>query len=177
MDRTQNRLHRARKYLETFEESWRADHEAAMDCRDFEEGLAEAVKVFGLVDALIRVRREAVFRGLEETNAELDQAEKKLFQDWMAMTEESLTQLAEFETTFGAAEGADAFRACRERAKAFLANWAPAVPSTAMGSRSVDLSEEDADDIHALLNSPPGATGRPKLEPRSVPRGDETVLR
>ena len=177
MARTQNRLHRARKYLETLEESWRAEHEAAMDCRDFEEGLAEAVKVFSLVDALIRLRRESVFRGVEEANAELDHDEKKLYEDWLTLTEERLTQLVELETAFGAAEGADVFRACRERAKAFLANWAPAVPATAIGSRVTELSEEDAEAIHALLNSPAGAVGRPKLEPRSVPTEEPDASR
>ena len=67
MTATRTRLASARRYLEVFEESWKADHDGAMRCPDFEETLVEAVKVFELVDELVQWRRECVFRGVEET--------------------------------------------------------------------------------------------------------------
>jgi hypothetical protein len=177
MTGTRNRLRCARKYLEAFEESWTTDHKAAMDCHDFEERLREAVRVFELMDDLVRVRRQCVFRGVEEPNAELDQAEKELYESWLRLMDEDVGQLEELERTFGSVEGAEAFRTCRERAHSFLASWAPAVLSMAVGSRVIEFSEEDADQLRALLNAPAGAPGQPKLEPRSIPTGDASRLR
>jgi len=140
-----------------------------MDCRHFEERLAEAMKVIGLVDGLVRSRRENVFRGQEAANAELDAAEKNLFADLLPLMEETLRHLADFERTFGHVEAAAVFRDCHERVRTFLANWAPAAPSRAIGSRMMDFSEQDADEIHSLLEAPAGSPGRIKGEPRSVP--------
>jgi hypothetical protein len=176
MTGTRNRLRRARKYLEAFAESWKLDHAVAMDCCDFEEHLTEAVRVFELVDDLVRLRRACVFRGVEEPNTELDQAERELYEGWLRLIEEDVGQLEELERTFGTVEGMDAFRACQQRARSFLANWAPAILAKAIGSRMIEFSEEDADQLRALLEAPPGSSGRPKLDPRSIPIADASQL-
>jgi hypothetical protein len=177
MAEQRTRLASARRYLEVFEESWKADHDDAMRCRDFEEIAAEATKVFELVDELVRQRRECVFRGLQDPNPQLDEEEKNLYADWLRLTEEDVPHLEGLEKTYGVVEGAERLRACREKARTFLAKWAPAVPSMAVGLRVHDLTEEDADELRALLNAPPGAPGRLKWEPRSVPPGDPSALR
>src|SRR5207249_3881646 len=141
-----------------------------------EETLVEAVKVFELVDELVRWRRECVFHGVEEPNPQLDEEEKALYTDWLALVEDGMPRLETLEK-YGIVEGADWQRATRERARSFLARWRPAALSTAVGLRVLEFSEEDADQIYALLNSPKGAPGRPTRPPRSVPRGDPSSLR
>ena len=44
---------RARRYFDVFEDSWKSRHKAAMECRDFEDDLGEAARVFDLVHDLI----------------------------------------------------------------------------------------------------------------------------
>lgn len=176
MAETRTRLSSARRHLEVFEESWKTDHDQAMQCRDFEDMLAEAVMVFQLVDEMVHRRRRAVFHAFWEPNPQLDEEEKQLYTTWLKLMEQDLPKLAELEKTF-TVEGADRFRACVESARTFLAKWAPAVPSMAVGLRVHDLTEEDAEELRALLNAPPGAPGRLKWEPRSIPPGDPSALR
>jgi hypothetical protein len=176
MTATRTRLASARRYLEVFEESWKADHDGAMRCRDFEETVVEAVKVFELVDELVRWRRECVFRGVEEPNPQLDEEEKALFTDWLALVEDAMPRLEALEKTYGIVKGADRLRACRERARSFLAQWRPAVLSMAVGLRMQELTEEDAEELRALLEQPSPA-GRPRWEPRPIPPGDPSLLR
>jgi hypothetical protein len=177
MPTTQNRFTRARKHLELFEDIWKFDHADAMRCRDFEEFLAEAVMVFGLLDDVCQRRREHVYRAMEEPNPEHDAAEKELYSRWLNMVESQIGQLETLERAFGIVEGADKVRAGIQRARSFLQTWTPAVQAMALGSRVVEFSEEDADQIHAILNAPPGSPGHPARPPRSIPKGDPSLLK
>jgi hypothetical protein len=177
MQTASNRLEAARKYLQVFEESWQADHQSAMECRDVEDRLAEAVRVFDLVYDLVLRRRQCVYRGLVEANPAFDQEEKKLFGDWLALADQLTQRLAEFEPNFGTLAGAEELRTCRDKAHAFLTSWVPAVAAKAVGSRVIDFSEADAKEIHALLKSPAGALGRPARPPRSLPEADSSLLK
>ncbi len=172
-----DRLAAARNYLQVFEASWKADHDQAMQCRDFEESLAEAVKVFQLVGELIRLRRESVYRALTVPNPKLDHEEKQLCMDWLGLIEEKWPRLEAHEKTYGVVEGAEEFRKCRDQARAFLTNWAPAVPAKAIGSHALEFCEEDADQLQALLQSPAAAPGRPTRPSRSVANGDPSLLK
>jgi hypothetical protein len=176
MAETRTRLSSVRRYLEVFEESWKTDHDAAMQCRYFEDMLAEAIMVFQFIDEMIRRRRRAVFHALQEANPQLDEEEKQLYTAWLTLVEQDRPQLEELEKTFATVEGADRFRACVESARTFLEKWAPAVPSTAVAHRAMDLTEEDAEELRAIL-SDPSKGGRLKWEPRPIPNGDPSMLR
>lgn len=86
-------LSAARRYLQVFEESWKADHDAAMRCRAFEEMIAEAAKVFELIDELVHLRRGSVFRGLQELIPQLDEDEKTLYVEWLGLVETDFARL------------------------------------------------------------------------------------
>jgi hypothetical protein len=148
-----------------------------MECRDVEESLSEAAKVFQLVHELIQARRACVYRGLAEPNAQLDQEEKQLYTDWLALIDGDMARLEALESTYGTIEGANEIRACRDSARAFLERWTPAVPARAVGSRVIDFSEEDADQIRAALNGPPGTPGQSTRPARSLPTGDPSLLK
>jgi hypothetical protein len=171
------RLASARRYLEVFEDSWKSDHAQAMQCREFEESLAEAAKVFQLMHELIQMRRTAVYRGLIEPLPELDREEKQLYTDWLGLVDVDMASVETLEETFGPLEGAAEFRACRDAARAFLARWMPAVPAKAVGSRVIDFSEEDADQLRAALNGPPGTPGQSTHPARSLLTGDSSLLK
>jgi len=177
MTQTRNRLASARKYLDVFQESWKADHEAAMECRTFEELLGEAVRIFDLVYVNILTRREVVYRGLMEPHPLLDEEEKRLFQDWLALVLADVPQLDSLEASFGSVENGNDLRDRIARAQGFLARWKPAQPAKAMGSRIVDFSHEDVEQIEALLASPPGSPGKPARAFRSVASADSSFLK
>jgi hypothetical protein len=177
MNMTSEPLTSARRYLEVLEDSWKRNHRAAMECREFEDRIAEAVRVFDLVYDLVQRRRECVYRGVTEPNPAVDQEEKSLLTDWLRVVEADMPPLEGLEKRFGAVEGAERFRGCQEKARRFLAQWAPAALALAIGSRIIEFSEEDADEIHELLKSPAGAPGHPKLAPRSLPEGDASLLK
>ena len=167
----------ARKYLQVFEESWKADHDHAMQCREFEESLSEAARVFQLMHELILLRRTAVYRGLIEPLPELDREEKQLYTDWLGLVDADMARMETLEKTYGPLEGAVQFRACCDTARTFLAKWTPAVAAKAVGSRVIDFSEEDADQLRAAMQSPDGSAARPTLPARSLPTGDSSSLK
>lgn len=177
MSTTHDRLSAARRYLTALGESWKPDHDVAMECRGFEDRLGEAARVFDLMHELILRRRECVYRGVVEPNPKLDQEEKQLYMDWLALVEKELPRLESFESQFGEVENAEAFRASIEKARSFLARWTPAFTAKAPGSRAIEFSEEDAGEIHALLKSPAGSPGRPTRPPQSLPEGNPSILK
>ncbi len=176
MAATRGWLSSARRHLDLFEESWKADHAAAMKCREAEEWIAEAVSLFELIDQLVQLRRRRVFHGSLEVNEELDAIERTLYQRWLTLVERATPRLVALEEAFGVVEGFDRFRACHDKALAFLSNWAPAVPSMAVAQRAGELTKEEADELRELHNNPQKG-GRPKWEPQSLPTGDASLLR
>jgi hypothetical protein len=146
-----SRFDSVRKHLDVVEDSWKADHHAAMRCRDLEDYLAQATMVFHLIDRIGRTRREHVFRGLEEPNPQLDEAEKDLHARWLNFATVLEQPLRQFEQAFAQVEGAAEFRECQVTARRALENWRPAVLARAVASRIHDMSDEDADQIHDLL--------------------------
>jgi hypothetical protein len=175
MTATRTEFDAARRHLDVFTERWKADHIAAMKCRDLEEFLAEAVMVFRLVDQLSRLRRDYVFRGLEETDARIDAAEKELYHTWIQKADQEAAQLEPMEKAFGSVDGADQFRECLAKARRFLADWTPAMQSLAVAHRACDLSEEDAAELDSILRDP--NRGRPKWPGQRVPPGDPSRLK
>ena len=177
MEPTKDQLAAASKYLAVFEESWQASHAEAMRLCDFEERLAQAVKVFELVDELIQQQRGSVFRGLTEPSIAVEKAEKEAYSLWLALIDEDIPQLEALENTYRTVQGADRLRVCREKAIRSLQNWQPARPALAMGSRVMEFDAEDADQIRELLNAPMGSPGRPTQPPRPLQTGDPSVPR
>jgi hypothetical protein len=172
-----SKLSSARRHLDALAESWQADHAAAMNCWDYEESLAEAVMVFHFMDESVRVRRKCVFHGLQEPDPKLDEEERELYAQWLALIEDDRPRLEALEKRYGRVEGVDRLRACLDGARAFLAKWAPAVPAMAPASRVVEFNREDRELIQTLLRSPAGSPGRPTRPPRSVPVGDPSRLK
>ncbi len=169
------RIRSARRHLDLFEESWKADHDAAMRCRDFEAFLAVGVMVFRLIDGLHGSRRERVFRGLEEPNHQFDAAEKECYLRWLALADSMAPHIPTFAQKFGTVESAEDLQTCQAKARFTLSTWAPAALAGAVGSRALDFSVEDAEQVRAALQTP-GGPGRPTRPPRRVPTADPSVL-
>jgi hypothetical protein len=177
MSATERGFTSAQRHLEVFEEAWRTDHEAAMRCRDGEGFLAEAVWVFRLIERLCRTWRDSVYRGLEQTDAELDRFLKGLYERWIQMTTATGPDLVRLERDFGFVEGAEEFRECLARAETELATWAPARPARSPALRTWDVTTEEADELRTLLEAPPGSPGKLNWEPKPIPPGDPSTLR
>jgi hypothetical protein len=172
-----NRLPIARQYLEVFRESWKSDHDSAMECRDIEGLLGESVRMFDLIFNILLGRRMFVYRGTMEPSAEMDQEEKRLMGEFLDLMKSDLQQVDSLERTYGEVANAQAFRERVAQAEAFLAEWTPALPATAPGSRVIDFSEEDVAQMETLLKSPSGSRGRPTRAIRSLHEADPTLLK
>jgi hypothetical protein len=172
-----SKLSSARGHLEVLAASWKADHDAAPNRWDYEKSLAEAVMVFGFLEDLVRVRRKCVFHGLQEPDPQLDEEERELYTQWLALIEGDAPRLDAFAERYGPTEGAGRLRDCQERARTFLATWAPARPALSPASRVVQFNREDTELIQALLHSPAVSPGHPTRPPRSVPPADPSLLK
>jgi hypothetical protein len=176
MTERQTRPASACRYLEVLEASWAGASGPDAVPQDVESVLAESVVVFRLVEELVRLRRDRVYLGIEEPNPIHDEDEKAVYIRWLALAEQGMSRLESLTKSFDAGlKGSLA--GCQERARSVVAGWTPAAPARAVGSRMIEFSEEDAEQIYALLRSPAGAPGRPAWPPRRVPDGDPSLLR
>jgi hypothetical protein len=176
MTATTNRFTSARRHLDVLEEAWKADHVEAMRCRDLETILAQGVMVFQFIEWSNESWRERVYRGIEPLTSEDEQAIKSAYIRWLALTDEVATELVQLEAAFGIVENGDTIRDCQSRARRTLTKWVSPVLARSPAMRVWDVTEEEADELRELLNAPAGAPGRLKVEPKSIPVGDASVL-
>ena len=164
MSAAETSIRSARRHLDVFEESWKADHEEAMlpRFRGVPRGRRDGLP---LDRSRLPAAGAYVFQGVEEPSGVLDDMEKQAYARWLQLADSQAEILASLEKDFGVVEGAEEFQECRTHAKATLGNWAAAVPSLAIGSRVVDFSEGDADQIHGLLDQDEHGAGRPTPPP------------
>ena len=79
----ESRFHSVRKQLEAYGESWKKDHEEAMQCRDLEDFLAVGVSVYQLIKNREQSWHNLVFEGQIEYDAEEEQELAALHEGWM----------------------------------------------------------------------------------------------
>jgi hypothetical protein len=163
--------------VEAYEESWKEDHDVALRCRDVEEVLAVGIAVFELLRRVEQTWREAVFREVEDFNAEDDAAIRQCYHNWLLPTEAFLGRLPPFERRFGAIEGVAEIRDRVQEARGLLASWQPPALSGAVGLREMQLDEAGATGLRSLLDraGPPGAPPTRPLRP--VPMADASFLK
>jgi hypothetical protein len=176
MSAASSRFENARKHLDVFEESWKADHEEAMLCRDFEAFLAQGILVFEYLASLDRSWRDLVYRGVEKPDPEAEKAVRESLSRWLRVADELTTEMEQFERTFGMVEGADKIRSYQAKARALIKDWISPAPARAASLRVWDMTEEEADGLRELLSAPPGAPGRLKVEPKPLPTAGPSIL-
>jgi hypothetical protein len=171
------RARNARRQLETFEEAWQQDHAEAMQCRDFEASIELGVWVFDYLDHVYQTLREQIYRGITEGTPELTESEKTCYERWLHVADSMTDPLQQLQDTFGVVEGVAEFQKRIELARERLRDWKPAALARSTAARVWDVSEEEADQIHNLLNTPLGAPGRLTHKPKALPPGDASMLR
>ncbi len=163
------RIDSVRRHLATFEESWQRDHAAAMRCRDLEAFLEEGVWVFDLIDHVFQTLREEVYRGRLEPHTAFGEWEKGCYERWLTIAALLTTELAQFEKTF-VVEGAAGLRARQDLARRRLHDWTPPALARTVAAREWDVSEAEADELRALLQTPSRAPGRLRWQPKTLPQ-------
>jgi hypothetical protein len=166
-----------RRQIAAYEESWKADHEAAMRCRDVEDVLAVGIMTFQLLERREQSWRDRVFRGTEDYRAEDDAATREGFDRWLATTEALLNRVAVLEQQFGSVEGAAELSRCAERARLLLAKWRAPALSAAVGLRESQLDPESAKTLQALLDRAGDAQTPPPRPLRRLPTAEASLLR
>jgi hypothetical protein len=171
------RTRNARRQLETFEEAWKQDHAEAMECRGFEAGIELGVWVFDYLDHVYQTLREQVYRGITEATPEMAEDERTCYERWLKVANSLTDELKRLQDTFGVVEGAAEFEKRKELARQRLRDWKPATLARSPAARVWDVSAQQADQIHELLNAPAGAPGRLTHKPKALPPGDASKLR
>jgi hypothetical protein len=149
------------RQLETYEEEWKRDHDAAMFCLEFEEILALGIGIYSAIEQVYASWQASVSRGEEEFRTEDEQAMKGLFLRWLDLCYHAERQLADYEGQFGVVDFARDFRQTGLRAKGVLANWKPPVRQQAPGLLALTLTEEEAARLEEIQS-----TGRARLRKR-----------
>lgn len=115
------RFTRVGKHLTVFEESWKADHHAAMALYDFQEFLSEGLGLYDWMAERLQDFRFAVFAGLTPPDTHAAENEKRVFEQWLRTATECEQHLLTFEAKFVTVEGAVKFRQAVAHVRKFLA--------------------------------------------------------
>lgn len=152
MQTQEKRLSPVDRQLEAYRESWHKDHEAAMQCRDWEEVIAVGVSTGRLLQMREEAWRERVFRGTLEYDPADDHTLREQFTLWLDVTDMVLARFVpRLEREFGLVEGARELRDCASTGRSVLAKWEPARLSAAVGLREMTLTAESAEELDRLL--------------------------
>jgi hypothetical protein len=153
------------RQLEAYEESWKREHDEAMECQDWEDALAVGLAIYHMLWSRQDAWRDQVFRGVVPYSEEDDRDHQARLTQWLATTKEALSNvLPELEKRFGKVEGAAELRRCAETIEAVLSAWVPPRLSTAVGLREQTLSPEAAAEFDRILQEA-------RSNPPSVPAG------
>jgi len=159
--------HRSPVYrqLEAYDELWKADHDAAMACRDWEDAFAVGLAIYSLLWEQQGAWRDRVFRGVVPYSEDDDREHQARLAQWLTTTKDALADvLPRLEKDFGQIEGAAELRRCAEVVEKVLQAWVPPALSLAVGLREQTLSAEAAAEFHRILkeaqaNPPPVPSG------------------
>ncbi len=153
MTTTDVRFSRVGKHLSMFEESWKADHHAAMALYDFQEFLSEGLGLYDWMTERSQDFRCAVFHGLTPPDVQAAENEKRVFEQWLRTATGCEQHLLTFEAKFVTVEGAVKFRQAVAHVRKFLAEWTPPAVSLARGLRVRRLSVAEVEARKGLLTA------------------------
>ncbi len=164
----------SQRQLQTFEESWKEDHDAIMDGLDkMEEFFRLFTGLFEAIDGLIQSRRGHVFRGDCLPDSELDELEKKLYVRWLDLADDMQRDMKELGQAFKL-DGSKKFEECQGVARSRLEKWIPVLPSSAVGLRTHVLDAEDAAELQGIIEENT-RIGRPTQTSLAIPNADESL--
>ena len=148
------------RQLEAYEESWKQDHDGAMECWMLEDLALSGVSVFNLLQRSEKAWRDRVFRGALEFDEETDEKCTRLWNGWLNVTRNVLAKAAEMETIFGPIGGMTDLRQAAAEIASALAQWQPPRLAVAVGLREMSLSQSEADALERQIedvkkNPPP----------------------
>jgi hypothetical protein len=122
-----NRVRPVRRQVEAFVDSWKHDHDLAMQCFDREEYVATGISVFDNLHRRYLRHMEEVNNGDLDYDPSEIQEFATLFSDWLEVGESLMRNVAECGRLFGPVHDTDRFRDCQEKAKKLLedknADW------------------------------------------------------
>lgn len=153
-----------------YAEVWEQDHREAMECSEFEADLALGVALFRFLEVLrLRAERRATDDAQPLPRDGMSAHYARLIETAGAR----LAELTGFEERFGPVANAIEFRECLRQAEVTLAAWHQ---PRAVGSRTIPLTEDEAQQLHALCAAPPGSPGKLTIKPQAVPLAADSLL-
>ena len=113
-------MHDQLKLYEKRSETWKAQHDEAMYCLDFENWLALGVFLFERITRTDERHREITYANPDAYSAELDREIRGLYEVWSRAIPASLDRLADLESRGFRVEKVDEYRRCCEEAVGIL---------------------------------------------------------
>jgi len=162
---------------EARDEAWKDAYLEAERCHFFELALGSVLELFKFIQEIERSWRAAVCRGIEEPDQRKDGLVKKCFVRWLDLGKSLSKTIAEFEHLGFRLEHYEQFRQAIATAEQTVARWMSPRLSQSPAVRVWEVSEEEADAMRALIEGPPGSSGRMTIAPRQLPEGDASALR
>ena len=108
------------KLYEKRPESWKARHDEAIPCLDFENWLAHGVFLFERITRMDERHREITYANPDAFSDELDREIHSLYEVWSRAIPDSLDRLAELESRGFRVDKAEEYRRCCEEAVGIL---------------------------------------------------------
>ncbi len=140
-------------YLRAYEESWKAEHEQAMQFWVFQEKLRIGIVIFQAIYNLYEIWRQQVSQGLVKFSEEDEKEIRGRFEWWLRPCGEVEQALRFFEKEYGSVEGSAEFLDCCKKAKNILETWIPPMLSKANGLHAAEFSQAEATKLNKILES------------------------
>jgi len=153
------------RQLAAYGEFWKNEHQAAMNCRDWEEAIALGISLYDFHRQREEHWREQVYRGVVPCSDRDDEAFRQQLRGWLEVADEVLSDcLPGLEREFGIVEGALQLRDATANARIHLEKWVPPRITQTIGFREMTLSPEAVAQLERILeeaktNPPPRVSG------------------
>jgi hypothetical protein len=158
-----------RQVLAVYEDSWKNDHEAVVECWAIEDTIRFGLATYSIIEGDCRAWRSRVFRGVEAPSNEANDFYRAIYSCWIEITRSVLEGVEVVERSFEV-DGADLLRASAGRAGEEVADWQPPHVARTVGLREMTLPPEAVGELERILaeaktNPPATPTG---LTPKSL---------
>lgn len=140
------------KHLDVYEESWKPDHEDVKNqLWNFEDQVAVGLALYkSVVHNSYWAWFERVERGTEPYDSIREEEHKRLFEQWVALSEAVIGRLNSLEATYGTVDGGRNLRSTYREALSILEKWES--PKAPLRAQSHTARARSAQELAGELN-------------------------
>ena len=158
-------------------ETWKADHDLAMQCYDLEEWIARGLTVFGICEGANEEVRHRIYMGRLPADCDILGMCRIFYEVWVATAASEELIVSRFEKEYPNLARVKEFRTATQKAIRLLENWPPAVINRSPALQYQELTQEEADELTAIRKGSIGDPGILHRIPKAIPLANADIIK